>query len=107
MIAQSFPLRSEFAFPNGIKLFAGSISPRTPESFLCIKKTTGSGVRSAVLIKPFTSHGRDGTASESPAVCAKSDSSAFEWCAPPRATPDVARITSGTGCPNMNRIFAA
>ncbi len=97
MIAACLPSLTVRALPKGIKVFSSPISPRTPLSFLCIKKITGSGERNAVLIKPFTSQAFDGTATASPAVCANKDSNELQWCAPPSAVPDVARITSGTG----------
>ena len=58
-------------------------------------------------MSPLTSIGVEGTATESPGVEANNASNELQWCAPPRATPEVARITSGTLPLNIKRIFAA
>ncbi len=89
------------ARPNGMNSSGPPTSPRTPVSALCMRNRTGSSRCSAVLIRPLVSAGVAGMATFRPGISANHDSMTLLCCAPPNAIPFVARITIGTGIPNM------
>ena len=64
-----------------------------------MKKMTGSSPRSADLRMPLVSRAFDGITTTSPGVCMNHASRLLLCCAAKSATPEEARIRSGTGLP--------